>query len=102
MKRQIAFYFSTRTYLPVLEVHGFQEVGQKLHELSLKGEWNQMARLINDEMLETFAVIGPHDEVAGRLKERFGGLIDELSINTGPEVRMDESAMPKIIEQLHN
>ena len=102
VKRQIAFYFSTRTYLPVLEVHGFQEVGQKLHELSLKGEWNQMAGLINDEMLETFAVIGPHDEVAGRLKERFGGLIDELSINTGPDVRMDESAMPKIIEELHN
>ncbi|MCH7479615.1 MAG: TIGR03617 family F420-dependent LLM class oxidoreductase, partial [SAR324 cluster bacterium] len=49
VKRQIAFYFSTRTYFPVLEVHGFQEVGPKLHELSLKGEWTQMAGLISDD-----------------------------------------------------
>ena len=101
VKRQIAFYFSTRTYFPVLEVHGFEEVGQKLHELSLKGEWDQMAGLISEEMLDTFAVIGPYDEVASRIKERFGGLLDELSINTGPDSRMDEAVMPKIIEELH-
>ena len=102
VRRQIAFYFSTRTYFPVLEVHGFQEVGQKLHELSLKGEWTQMAALISDEMLNTFAVIGPHDEVAGRIKERYGGLLDELSLNTGPDSQMDEGVMPAIIEELQS
>ena len=102
VKRQIAFYFSTRTYFPVLEVHGFQEVGQKLHELSLKGEWTQMASLISDEMLDTFAVIGPHDEVAGRIKERFGGLLDEVVLATVPDSPVDEAAIPKIIEELHS
>ncbi|PKB73103.1 MAG: LLM class F420-dependent oxidoreductase [SAR202 cluster bacterium Io17-Chloro-G7] len=102
VRRQIAFYFSTRTYFPVLETHGFEEVGQKLHELSLKGEWDRMAGLINDEMLDTFAVIGPHDEVAGRIKERFGGLLDEVVLTTVANSPVDEEAVPKIIEELHS
>ncbi len=102
VRRQIAFYFSTRTYLPVLEVHGFQEVGQQLHELSLKGEWDQMAGLISEEMLDTFAIIGPHDEIAGRMKERFGGLLDEIVLTTVPASPVDEAAVPKIIEELHS
>lgn len=102
VRRQIAFYFSTRTYLPVLEVHGFQEVGQKLHELSLKGGWDRMAGLISDEMLNTFAVIGPHDEIAGRMKERFAGLLDEIVLTTVAASPVDEAAVPKIIEELHS
>jgi len=100
VKRQIAFYFSTRTYFPVLEVHGFQEVGQTLHELSLKGEWAKMADLVSDEMLDTFAVVGPHDEVAGRIRERFGDLLDEVVLSTVASSPVDQSAVRKIIEEL--
>ena len=100
VKRQIAFYFSTRTYFPVLEVHGFQEVGQRLHEMSLKGEWGQMGGLVSDEMLDVFAVVGPYDEVAGRIKERFGGLLDEVVLSVGAPSPGDQGAVKKIIEAL--
>ena len=61
VRRRIAFYASTRTYFPVLECHGFEEVGQQLHRMSLKGEWSEMAELVSDEMLDAFSVSGQYD-----------------------------------------
>ena len=100
VKRRLAFYFSTRTYFPVLEVHGFQEVGQKLHEMSLKGEWSEMTGLVSDEMLDVFAIVGPYDEVAGRMKERFGGLVDETVLAVDAPSPGDQQQLKKIIDDL--
>ena len=102
VRRRIAFYFSTRTYFPVLEVHGFQEVGQRLHELSLKGEWSQMAGLVTDEMLETFAVSGRYREVANQIKTRFGGLIDEVVLDVEAPSQGAEQELKKMIEVLQS
>ena len=100
VKRRIAFYFSTRTYFPVLETHGIQDVGQRLHELSLKGEWDRMTGLVTEEMLDLFAVVGPYDEIAGRIKQRFGGLVDEVMLNVEAPSPADQAAVKKIIEEL--
>ena len=100
VRRRLAFYFSTRTYFPVLEVHGFQEVGPKLHELSLKGEWSEMTGLISDEMLDAFAVVGPYCEIAGQMKERFGGLLDETVLAADAPSPADQQQLKKIIRDL--
>ena len=102
VRRRIAFYFSTRTYFPVLEVHGFQEVGQRLHQLSLKGEWDQMAGLISDEMLDAFAVTGRYDEVAIQIKSRFSGLIDEVVLDVEAPPQGIEQELQKMIEVLQS
>ena len=99
-KQRIAFYSSTRTYFPVLELHGLQELGQRLHGLSLKGQWAEMTALVSDEMLETFAVIGGYDEVAGRMKEQLGGLVDEVGFNMKVSTPQDEKALRNIINEL--
>ena len=100
VKRQIAFYASTRTYLPILEVHGFQEISHKLHEMSLTGQWERMGSLVGDEMLDAFAVVGGYDEVAWRLKERFADLLDEVVFNMEVSAPADEAALQGIIEVL--
>src|SRR5262249_43506986 len=61
VKQQIAFYGSTRTYEPVLAIHGWQELTTKLHRKSVEGDWQGMADLITDEMLETYAVTATYD-----------------------------------------
>src|SRR5439155_5580612 len=67
MRRRIAFYAATRTYRPVLAVHpGWEEIGQRLHPLSLAGKWAEMEGLIPDEMLQAFAVIGRYDQLPSR------------------------------------
>ena len=99
-RRRIAFYASTRTYLPVLECHGFQEVGKRLHEMSLEGRWDEMGELISDEMLDAFAVVGEYDEIAPKLLERYGGLVHEVGLTIATAGEADERQLKAIIRAL--
>ncbi len=100
VRRQIAFYGSTSAYFPVLEAHGFQEVGQRLREMSLKGEWNEMGRQVSDDMLDTFAIMGEYDEVAWKVKERYGDVLDEVIFHIEVSRSGDQEALKKIIQEL--
>lgn len=90
LKRRIAFYGSTRTYSRVFEVHGWQELGKRLHALSVEGRWDEMPRLIPDEMAEEFATIGRLEEIGERLRERWGGLLTTLNLPTDYPLRTPE------------
>jgi len=37
----VAFYGSTPAYWPVLEVHGFHDLGRKLNVMSKTGQWTR-------------------------------------------------------------
>ena len=78
VKQQIAFYGSTRSYLPVMDCHGWGEVGMRLHRLSMEGRWTEMASEITDEMLDEFAVVGTYDEIVPKIKERYFGVVTTL------------------------
>jgi probable F420-dependent oxidoreductase len=79
VREQIAFYGSTPAYRPVLELHGWGELHPELNTLSKRGEWVQMGELINDDILNTFAVVAPLDQVAAEVRSRFGDLVDRFS-----------------------
>ncbi|HSJ92029.1 MAG TPA: TIGR03617 family F420-dependent LLM class oxidoreductase, partial [Ilumatobacter sp.] len=57
-RQQIAFYGSTPAYRPVLEIHGWGGLQDELNTLSKQGKWVEMGELIDDEILNTFAVVG--------------------------------------------
>ncbi len=78
-KQQIAFYGSTPAYRPVLELHGWGEVGDELNVMSKRGQWVEMADLITDDILDAFAVVGEPDEVAGKFRARYALLLDRVS-----------------------
>ena len=100
VRRRIAFYSSTRTYHPVLEAHGFQEIGQQLHEMSLKGEWAEMGELVSDEMLDAFCVSGEYDEIPDMFLSRYGGLLDEVSFTVFSQDPPEEAQMRKMVRRL--
>jgi len=80
MRAQAAFYASTPTYRTVLEVHGWQGVGERLSELARRKRWEEMPGLISDEMLSAFAVEAPPEELGEALRERYGGLMERISL----------------------
>jgi probable F420-dependent oxidoreductase len=80
VKNQIAFYASTRAYLPVLEHHGWGDVQPELIAMAKAGEWESMGALIDDDMLSEFAIVGPPEQVGADLLGRYGGLADRISI----------------------
>ena len=56
-RAQLAFYGSTPAYKVVLDAHGWGDLQPELNRLSKEGRWDVMASLIDDEMLDTFAVV---------------------------------------------
>lgn len=83
VRRQIAFYGSTPAYRPVLALHGWEELADRLHTLSVRkdeGRWAEMGELIDDEVLHAFAVIGRPDEAGAELKRRFGDVVDRVTV----------------------
>lgn len=76
---RVAFYGSTRSYFPVLEQHDLQDLGMKLHRMSVAGQWREMAKEIPDDVLHLFAAVGRHDTIAAAVAQRFGGISDAIS-----------------------
>jgi probable F420-dependent oxidoreductase len=79
VKRQIAFYGSTPAYRPVLELHGWGDLQAELNTLSKRGEWVKMGELIDDQIVDAFAIVAEPNDVAARMLERYDGLIDRIS-----------------------
>jgi probable F420-dependent oxidoreductase len=78
-RQQIAFYGSTPAYRPVLERHGWGALQDELNALSKQGKWEEMGRLVDDDMLSSFAVVAPLEEVAPELHRRYGDVISRIS-----------------------
>jgi len=78
-RQQIAFYGSTPAYRGVLDLHGWGGLQDDLNKLSKEGKWVEMGGLIDDEILNTFAVVGEPEQVAPELKRRYGDVIDRIS-----------------------
>jgi probable F420-dependent oxidoreductase len=79
VKTQLAFYGSTPAYRPVLELHGWGDLQTELNTLSKRGAWEEMAGLIDDEILDTLAVVGELDDIAPKVLARFGGVVDRFN-----------------------
>src|SRR6058998_1417919 len=97
VRQQISFYASTRTYIGVLEAHGWGETCLWLNEKAAKGDWAGMPSLITDEMLEVYAVEGTYDEVPGLLKKKYGGVIDRLGFYTPVRPGADDEMWRRLI-----
>jgi probable F420-dependent oxidoreductase len=78
-RQQIAFYGSTPAYRNVLDIHGWGGLQDELNTLSKQGEWAKMGTLIDDEVLNTFAVVGAPEAIAPELSRRYGDVIQRMS-----------------------
>jgi probable F420-dependent oxidoreductase len=80
VRAQIAFYGSTPAYRTVLELHGWGELGDRLHTLSREGRWAEMGPLVDDEVLHAFAVVGAPEEAGKEVVRRYGDVLDRLTV----------------------
>lgn len=80
IRSQIAFYASTPSYRPVMDLHGWGDVADQLRQLSRRRQWGEMPSLVNNGMLETFATIASEEYLAEAIRERYTGLADRVSL----------------------
>ena len=79
-RAQLSFYASTPSYRPVMDLHGWAGVAEKLSAHAAKGEWAEMPMLITDEMLDEFCLVTEESKLAHELKNRYGGIADRLTL----------------------
>ncbi len=94
IRQRVGFYGSTPSYWPVFEVHGLEELGHKLNDMSKKGQWTQMTQEVPDDVVRLFAAVGRFDEIKTAVTERFVGLVDVIG--------MPENTPPDVLQDLHS
>lgn len=102
VRQQISFYASTPTYRPVFDLHGWAETAEKLSALAARGKWDEMPKLVTDEMLETVGVVGTWDDVAEKLKQRYDGLLQRIALYRAYRPQEDDEGWKKVIEGMKN
>jgi probable F420-dependent oxidoreductase len=80
VQEQLAFYMSTPSYRTIVDLHGWMGAAEQLSVMARRGEWQAMAGLITDEMLDAFAVTGTWAELPRLVQARYAGrLLDRTA-----------------------
>jgi probable F420-dependent oxidoreductase len=80
-RRLLAFLYSTPAYRPTLELYGWDELGPHLRQLIHRDQWDGLAALLSDEIIDTLVPTGTFEELPDLLAERFGGLGQGLVVS---------------------
>jgi probable F420-dependent oxidoreductase len=99
VRGQLAFYSTTPAYLPVFELHGYGDLHPVMKGLAKQGRWDEMPSLIDDELIETIAVVGEPDRIAAAIIARLDGVSDSVSLvnNRAP----DPKHFAEVVAGLH-
>ena len=93
VRGQVAFYASTPTYRAVLTHHGWDGVGEELSRLARAGKFDELAAHVTEPMLDAFVTRArTYAELAQRLRERYGGVLDRVGLY-GDATKIDRESL---------
>lgn len=95
----LGFLYSTPSYWPSLDLHGWRDVGERLHAQSRAGKWDDMKRSVTDEMLDALVPTGAYEEIAERLLADYADVATRLTFPL-PDDPADDAAVRPVIEAL--
>lgn len=99
VRQFLGFLYSTPQYRPTLELHGWSEIGTRLHALSREGRWDEMTAAITDEMFNALVPSGTYDEIVPLLRARYGSVVGAITLRM-PDDEMADSMLTNVIEEL--
>lgn len=94
----VGFYGSTPAYAPVLETEGKGHLHPELRRLSREGRWDEMAAMIDDDLLDAVVLRGEPADVARRIRERFGDFADRVALSTPGGI--DDEALTELVTEV--
>ncbi|QTI70983.1 TIGR03617 family F420-dependent LLM class oxidoreductase [Gordonia polyisoprenivorans] len=80
VRDQIAFYAATPAYRPVLELHGWGDLQTELNAMTKAGRWKEMGDVIDDDVLNAFAVVAEPDQVAAEVLRRYRDVFTRMHL----------------------
>jgi len=99
VRTQLAFYGTTPAYQPVFALHGYGDLHDELRRLARDGRWDDMGRLIDDDLIRTIAVVGEPHRIAPAIRARLDGISESVSLvnNRAP----DPQHLAEVVADLH-
>lgn len=95
-RARIAFYASTPAYEDAFSHLGLETLAREAQALSKNQQWDDLPPLINDDMLEQFAVIGTHQAIGQKLLDRWGDLATHVEFSIAVESEEDRADLAHI------
>jgi probable F420-dependent oxidoreductase len=102
VRARLAFYISTPAYRPAVEHHGLGDLARRLSVLARAQDWESMPAHVTDEILGLFAVVGTHDEIAGKLTRRFGDVVTNCEFSIAVRSEGDRERLASIVAHVHS
>ncbi len=101
-RQRLAFYLSTPAYAKAFDVFQLQDLCQEMNQLSRTNRWAEMSELVSDELLEEIVIVALYDDLASKIHERFGLLLDRIEVSIPVDSEQDEEELSQIIVDLRN
>ena len=100
VRARVAFYASTPAYAAAFEAHGLGELAKELSAYSRAQRWDEMPTFITDDILHTYAVVGTWDEIAEKLRERYGKIATHLEFSIAVASAADKARLRQMVQHL--
>jgi probable F420-dependent oxidoreductase len=100
VRARISFYASTPAYRAAFDHHGLGDLADELRVLSKAQRWEEMPRFIDDDILHQYAVVGLYDDIAAKLKSRYGGLVTHAEFSIAIKQSTDEERLREMLASL--
>jgi len=101
LRELLGFLYSTPHYRRTLELHGWADVGERLHAMSREGRWGEMKAEVSDEMLDVLVPSGVYADVASIVHDWYAGLVSAVTLRIPPDDRHD-AEIGAAIDQLRS
>ncbi len=89
-RRLFAFLYSTPAYRRTLELYGWAELGARLQAMVRQGRWEDLHRLVTDEVLEELVPAATFAELPELVTRRFGHLAEGILVPVPTRTEHDE------------
>ena len=98
-RRLLAFLYSTPAYERTLELYGWAALGGELRRLIRDENWQNLGRLVTDEMLAELVPIATYSNLAATLLDRYERRVDGVVL-LPPDDPADDRVFAEVIKTL--
>lgn len=99
-RARIAFYASTPAYVAAFEHLGLQDLAAEAKLHARAQNWEELPKLVSDEILDQFAVIGTYDKIGKKLVERFGKVVTNSEFSIPVRNDMERDALAQLVRDI--
>ncbi|GLY70326.1 TIGR03617 family F420-dependent LLM class oxidoreductase [Amycolatopsis taiwanensis] len=79
-RRLLAFLYTTPSYRPTLERHGWADLPERLRALVRAERWEELPAVLTDDVLDVVLTCGRYDQLPEIVLRRFGGVADGVVV----------------------